>query len=283
MNPQLMRERAARVRSIPLPAVLQALGAEADRDDKAKWHTAQGVISVTGMKFMNWTRASGGGGAIDLVIHLGGLDFKCAVAWLCRRFPDGTDVPYCSCTTAPAQFKLPPPAPEQSGVVTRYLSVQRRIRPILIESLIRCGDLYGDHHANAVFLLRGQQNVAVGAELRGTGHAVWRGMAPGSRKDLGYFSIRHPGGDGVILCESAIDAISCLIIHPAQWCISTAGARPDPAWLPALLGQGASVSCGFDADTTGDAMALAMIRQHPSVKRLRPAQHDWNDMLTSQS
>jgi len=283
MNLQLMRERANRVRSIPLPSVLQALGAETDRDDKARWHTAQGVISVTGMKFMNWTRASGGGGAIDLVIHLSGLDFTRAVAWLCHRFPDGTDVPPCLCTTAPAQLKLPQPAPERICAVTRYLSSERRIRPALIESLILCGDLYGDHHANAVFLLRGKGNVAVGAELRGTGHTAWRGMAPGSRKELGYFSIRNPSIDGIILCESAIDALSCFTIHPAQWCISTAGARPNPSWLPALLGQGSSVACGFDADPTGDAMALAMCRLHPAVKRLRPAQHDWNDMLTSQS
>ena len=40
--------------------------------------------------------------------------------------------------------------------------------------------------------------------------AVWRGMAPGSQKDLGYFSVQEQDATMVILCESAIDAISCL-------------------------------------------------------------------------
>ena len=82
-----MQERANRVRGISLPAVLLATGAKPDRNDKARWHTSRGVISITGCKFMNWNLSTGGGGAIDLVIHLNGLDFKGAVAWLCRRFP----------------------------------------------------------------------------------------------------------------------------------------------------------------------------------------------------
>ena len=70
MNFQQMREQTDRVRSIPLPCVLLAVGAKPDRGDKSKWHTPQGVISVTGCKFMNWNSNTGGGGAIDLVIHL---------------------------------------------------------------------------------------------------------------------------------------------------------------------------------------------------------------------
>ncbi len=42
---------------------------------------------------------------------------------------------------------------------------------------------------NAVFLLLGNQNTPVGAELRGTTDRPWRGLAPGSHKDLGGFAI----------------------------------------------------------------------------------------------
>ena len=45
----------------------------------------------------------------------------------------------------------------------------------------------------------------------------------------------------VVLCESAIDAISCLTLHPGYQCLSTAGARPDPRWLPPLLDQGCQI------------------------------------------
>jgi len=87
----------------------------------------------------------------------------------------------------------------------------------------------------------------------------------------------------VILCESSIDAISCWLLHPASLCLSTSGARPNPRWLPELLSQGLPVYCAFDSDATGDAVAEQMMRLHPSLRRLRPSQHDWNDVLKSRS
>jgi len=277
-----MRERANRVRSIPLCSVLLAVGAEQDREDKARWHTRQGVISVTGMKFMNWNRVTGGGGAIDLIIHLNGLDFQSAVAWLRSHFPR------CDYAAPPPvapkpDLQLPVSEPSRLSSVKRYLIVERRIHPDRIKRLIQSGDLYADHYANAVFVLRSADNAPVGAELRGSGPRTWRGMAPGSRKDLSYFSVRESRIDGIILCESAIDAISCSLIHPHRWCLSTAGARPAPAWLPATISHGLPVYCGFDADPTGDDMANAMIERYPAIKRLRPPTHDWNDSLPPHS
>jgi len=262
--------------------VLLAVGAEQDRDDKARWHTLRGVISVTGMKFMNWNCAIGGGGAIDLIIHLYGLDFRGAVAWLCRHFP-GSTATQPSCTETRRKLTLPMSAPGKLTGVEHYLSAERRISHALIHRLIQSGDLYADNYANAVFILRGKHNAPVGAELRGTGHYVWRGMAPGTRKNLGYFSISNADVNGIILCESAIDAISCFAIHSGCWCISTAGARPTSSWLPPLIRHGPPVYCGFDADSTGDDMAETMIERHPTIKRLRPSQHDWNDLLKSLS
>src|SRR5262249_13404243 len=84
----------------------------------------------------------------------------------------------------------------------------------LTDSLIASGKLYADGRGNAVFLLQGKDNTPVGAELRGTGPQRWCGMAPDSQKDLGYFSVQAPDATMVILCESAIDAISCLLLHP---------------------------------------------------------------------
>jgi hypothetical protein len=139
--------------------------------------------------------------------------------------------------------------------------------------------LYADARANAVFLLLDAAALPVGAELRGITALTWRGMAPGSRKDRGFFgtpaTARHP----IVLCESAIDALSCHALHPDYRCLSTSGARPDPAWLLALIAQGLPIYCGFDADPTGDAMAQRMHQLHPSIRRLRPAAKDWNDLL----
>jgi len=274
------REQADRLRVIPLEAVLPLCGAEPDRHDKHKWHSPAGILSVAGPKFMNWHRGIGGGGAIDLVIHLKGFGFSEALDWLERHFAGALPSAPTPPTPRPA-LQLPVPHPGNLPRVSGYLTAQRGIAQATIDSLIQSGALYADSRANAVFLLRDKANLPVGAELRGTTEHSWRGMAPGSNKDLGYFSIPAPAASTIVLCESAIDAISCFALHPHHRCISTAGARPNPTWLPLLLAHASAVYCGFDADPTGDAMASAMITLHSAVKRLRPSLHDWNDVLTS--
>jgi hypothetical protein len=290
MNFQPLRKKADHLRTIPLTAVLRAWGAQPDPHDRHKWHTPQGVLSVTGAQFMNWSRGGGGGGAIDLVIHLNRSGFGQALDWLAAHFPSPpsqTDL-----CLAPPQFKLPPPDPTQLARVRHYLLQQRRLLPGLIDPLIQTGSLYADARANAVFVLRGQQDTPLGPELRGTTVRSWRGMAPGSKKDLGFFSIpsvsfpfpkAHAGQGALVLCASAIDAISCRILHPHLGCVSTAGARPNPRWLGPLLQQGHRLYCGFDTDTTGQAMAQAMMALYPAVQRMAPSDHDWNDTLPSRS
>jgi hypothetical protein len=279
MTFQEIRQRADHVRGIPLQSVLLLTGAERDRYDKAKWHTGKGTISFTGMKFMNWDQSVGGGGAIDLAMHLNDLDFKSAVEWLWNHFPH-PDHRELQLPCRP-KLTLPPPDPGKLPGVKRYLVHDRAIAVSLLQPLIESGRLYADDRGNAVFLLLGKENRPVGAELRGTTPARWRAMAPGSQKDLGYFSIPAPGTTTVVLCESAIDAISCFALHPTHLCISTAGARPNPRWLALLIHHGYEIYCGFDSDDTGESMATEMIALHPSVKRLRPMHHDWNDVLKS--
>jgi hypothetical protein len=278
-----IRDRAHRVRGIPLQDVLRLSGAEQDRYDKAKWHTPQGILSVTGPKFMNWTRGIGGGGAIDLVIHLHSMDFKTAVQWLWHHFPGAGSQEEPHRPPLSAGLKLPPEDAAKRARVRQYLVQDRGLPPAPVQSLIHSGRLYADPRGNAVFVLLGNENKPVGAELRGTSPRPWKAMATGSQKDLGYFSTLAPHPSTVILCESAIDAISCAAIHPQSLCLSTSGARPNPRWLAPLIRQGLPVYCGFDADATGDDLARAMIALHPTVKRLRPALHDWNDLLKAQS
>ena len=282
MNTPTGRQRTDRLRAIALTDILRAIDAHPDPHDPAKWHTPRGVLSVNGAKFFHWNEAAGGGGAIDLVMHLKGLCFKDAMDWLAQRFPTTAPQPQ----VAPASqraLRLPSPQPAHLGRVTRYLIEQRRLPAALLAHLLQTGRLYADARANAVFLLLGNDHRAVGAELRGTTAAPWRGLAPGSRKDLGYFSCGPTRAHELVLCESAIDAISCRTLYPQRLCISTAGARANPAWLPAILARGLITYCGFDADPTGEHMAQAMIALHPSIQRLRPSHHDWNDTLRARS
>lgn len=272
------RARAERLRALPLPVVLAALEATPDPGDRAKWRTARGVLSVTGAKFINWNQGVGGGGAIDLVMHVQEFGFGQALQWLEERFDPGSPVEP-GFRPAPRALTLPPPAVHHWPRVERYLIEQRRLPRPLLTPLVHAGILYADARANAVFLLGETPATAVGAELRGTTSGSWRGMAPGSRKDHGCFSVSTASVDALVLCESAIDALSCHALHPAFRCLSTSGARPDPAWLTVLLRLGLPIFCGFDADPTGDALAQRLILLHPAVRRLRPPAKDWNDAL----
>lgn len=298
MNFDDFRRRADRVREVPLETVLALRNAVRDRRDRQKWHTEQGPVSITGQKFTNWQRNAGGGGAIDLVMHLADLDVSAAVVWLERNAAGhaaaGVVAHHASSNRQAArvgsplnptgQLRLPICDPSKLPRVRKYLTRRRHLCSLVLEPLIEAGKLYADNRGNAVFLMvAGKANHPVGAELRGTGTRVWRGMAPGSRKDAGYFWLGPKSPERVVLCESAIDAISCYMLYPDRVCISTAGARPNPPWLRVILDHGYQVDCGFDADPPGDAAAREMTRLHPTIQRFRPAAKDWNVLLAPSS
>ena len=307
------RQRANAVRSIPLADALAKWGADRDRIDGNRWHTERGPVSITGGKFFNWHLQQGGGGSIDLVMHLGDCNASVAVRWLeqqlgdpgrttpitgsslfsladlargrsspisSRSFSDNTNVKVRS-------LSLPMASPGNLPRVRRYLTEQRRLCPSIIRSLITSGKLYADRCANAVFLMvAGKVQWPIGAELRGTGQRVWRGLAPGTRKDAGYFWISELGNSTsrskrIVLCESAIDAISCYQLDRSRICLSTAGARPDARWLAPLLSASYDIHCSFDDDEAGNTASRQMTRRHPSIRRLRPPAHDWNDALVA--
>jgi hypothetical protein len=271
------------VRHLDLKEVLNRTGAIKDNIDKAKWHTCQGLISVTGQKFINWSDGGiGGGGVIDLIIHLKQYDFKTAVNWLFDNFLiSGSQI---SNNTKPAikpALRLPKKDEKKLSRITNYLKYNRFVPPELINFLVKSGKLYADKKANAVFLLLGKEKTVVGAELRGTTTKRWRGMATGSRKDLGCFYIKRSHTNKMVLCESAIDALSCFALNRDFITLSTSGANPNPAWLTTFINKGFEIYCGFDADEIGDGLAEKMMRRYPSVKRLRPIKHDWNEILQS--
>ncbi|MEW5804899.1 MAG: DUF3991 and TOPRIM domain-containing protein [bacterium] len=288
-----IKNKANLVRQIDLVSVLKLTEAVQDKFDKHKWHTSQGVISVSGTKFINWNKGIGGGGAIDLAIHLNNFDFKTAVFWLARTFLSSlsSDVqrpcdskfneikPIPKPTFPKSTFQLPKKDDTRLPQVVNYLQNTRSIPLSLIKSLIHSGKLYADIKGNAVFLLLGKEKRVVGAELRGTTQMRWRGMAPGSRKDLGYFCAENPLAKNMVLCESAIDAISFCALCPTFLAVSTSGANPNPLWLASFINSEYEIYCGFDSDEAGDRLAHKMIALYPTVKRLRPSKHDWNDVL----
>jgi hypothetical protein len=201
------RRQADAVRSIPLEVVLTSWGAVRDRRDKSQWRTPRGPLSVTGIKFFNWHDCQGGGGAIDLVMHLSGWDAGRAIDWLSRHLGSGSANasstanataaginspsastsgrswwPSSGCDDDLKQLRLPAASLANLPRVHRYLTQQRGLAASILAPLIEAGKLYADGRGNAVFLMvAGKAQRAIGAELRGTGKQVWHGLAPGTR------------------------------------------------------------------------------------------------------
>lgn len=271
------------LRNIDLEEVLLCLGAKKDHYDKSKWHTAKGTVSLNGHKFFNWSKNKGGGGAIDLAMHLGNTGFHQTILWLQHNFSRPQAKPYSvKKTVTRHQLILPQKVNANMLRVFQYLHCQRCIPQKMIHSLIRSRRLYADARHNAVFVLLGKEKKAVGAELVGT-NCRWRGMAPGSRKNFGGFYMTKGRPDHIVLCESAIDTVSYCALHSDCMALSTAGASAGPAWLPKIINLGLEVYCGFDADDVGDSMANKMIGKYPAIQRKKPPQKDWNEVLMSRS
>ena len=221
---------------------------------------------------------------------MAGVDFRQAVAWLqqhlAANLPTSGDHAINALGTQstaaenPGGLRLPVPNDRQFGRVRQYLTQSRGLAVSLIERLVQSGKLYAGSRANAVFLLvagKAQRPVARNCVVPGRGPGA--GWHPAPARTWDTSGSVTPGSREIVLCESAIDAMSCFQIHPQRICISTSGVRADPPWLDGLLARGYDIFCGFDADGPGDAAAARMMALHPAVRRLRPPAHDWNDAL----
>lgn len=285
---QSLRATAERLRDAALEPLAERLGYARDPRHRQRWRRAGSVLSIRGAKFFDHACGRGGGGAIDLVMHVRGCGFREALAFL-----DGGPQPRPTPATTPVEqpcLRLPDPAPGQWPAVRDYLARVRCLDPALLEHCRRSGSLYADRRRNAVFTCRDHSHNTVGAELVGTctlpDASSFKGLAPGSRRDRGSFWLATSPAppSAILLTESAVDALSALLLPvpglPADCLlVSTAGtARRLPRWLS--IGPRAELLCGYDADAAGDRAAQALSRSHPQLRRLRPPDaKDWNDLL----
>jgi hypothetical protein len=289
---------ADEMRALPLEIVLDALGLEHSPATK-KWKSDKHSI---GLKAGNngktlWydfkaSRMKGKAGAIDLVMHTMDCDFTQALSWLADRFGPGAaqadlaarlrdqaarDVSRAVKDRPP--FKAPDLVEANWPHVRKWLIEERGLDADTVDEANRMGDIYADDRRNAVFLARDSAGVAVGAELKGTlPQRPFTGLAPGSSKAKGNFTVGAIRAKAVYLVESAIDALSLLILRRKEGetdcavvsCAGTAAEVPSRAKF-----RGVEVVCAYDADTQGDKAAKGL-----KLPRMRPTRgKDWNDQL----
>jgi len=307
---------AASVRAVPLESVIERLGGQVDRYNSAKWRLDGEHISITDERFYNHDRQQGGGGAIDLVMHATGHDYKEAVAYL--RDTHGAEAALTAATWHGARqahteaqgivehaerpaFRAPPPDDARWPQVRAYLINERALPARLVDQMHGRGLIYADHRANAVFLRQDADGQAVGGSLRGTASgSEFKGLAAGSRRDAGHFSFtmgepRQFQAPQVYLTESPIDALSraALLLRAGERGEMVFASTDGHGELPTRqvddgLTRHALIHCGFDRDAGGDTLWARVRERYPDagslVRDLPPkGAKDWNDALRQQS
>ncbi len=301
---------AAQVRAIDLPSVIERLGGQVDRHNAHKWRLDGEHISITGERFYNHDRQQGGGGAIDLVMHAAGYDYRAAVAYL--RDTHGAEAAITAATWHSARAgqqqaqeiveraERPPfhaPAPDEARwlAVRHYLVEQRQLPAARIDDLHARGTVYADSRSNAVFIRSDEDGQAVGASLRGTAPGSdFKGLAAGTRRDEGHFSFtvgkaEMHAAPQVYITESPIDALSraALLLAAGDRHEMTFASTDGHGELPRRqidegLARHALVHCSFDNDAGGATLWKRVQEAYPraeAIVRERPPTgcKDWND------
>jgi len=302
----------AQARQLDLRDTIQTLGGAQDRYDTHKWRVNDEHISINGERFYNHDQQKGGGGSIDLVMHVTGYSFTQAVAYL--NHEAGPELAVAAAANYGARermaqgqeivdrgerapFMQPQADEDRWPQVWAYLVEQRGIPRGMVDELHERGTLYADHRANAVFLRTDAEGQAVGASLRGTAPgSEFQGLAYGSRRDEGHFSFtigtpERYSAPQYHITESPIDALSRAAL------IQRAGERGEYVFLSndghgelpkqqieEGLARGALVHCGFDNDAGGHKLWAQVKEAYPraeAIVRERPpaGAKDWNDAL----
>jgi hypothetical protein len=287
----------ARIRALPLEAVLHRLGAERDpRDPAHNWRLGASRITVTDARFYDHNGAgalhrmrdgrAGGGGAIDLVQYLKDVGFREAMREL-----DALEVraiapalASASNTRTSADTRPPPrPAPDRLARAHWYLTAVRMIPEAIVEQGLHSNQVFADARGNVVFRLRDEAGQEIGYEVRGTYDKPYHSV----HGEKGMFVTKGDRARTVAFVESGIEALSYRALRGTGLIVSTTGSAIErPATMARLLkGRGYEIVTAFNADKSGDRMADRLRELVGSeVRRDRPSGErgkDWNEHLKS--
>ncbi len=282
------------LREIPLTQMAHELGLDPDPRDKHKWRNEYQVINITGSKFYDFHQMKGGGGAIDLVMHVERCNFSDAVTWLKDRWGESAAIQVITgqaeqvmAQKPRGEFVLPERSDEHWQSVREYLTRTRGLPGRLVDQLYDQGVIYADERQNAVFVRRSlEEGEVMGASLRGTAGVdnSFKGLAYGTRRSQGWFHT-VAGGEGedpiqrVVIVESAIDVLSYQTLFSPQ--VRTLYLSTDGAGYVPLEGlqKVPQIAIAVDRDEAGEDMALRLMQGLAQSERLVPSRKDWNEDL----
>ncbi|MBW4499623.1 MAG: plasmid recombination protein [Scytonema hyalinum WJT4-NPBG1] len=297
---ELWKAEANLLRDLPLEEVAYHLGLHLDDKGKHRWFGHGHIINIQGSKFYDFAgEQRGGGGAIDLVMHVLDCNFRQAVVWLHDQVGESgmqravthnarTQAQEIVLAEGAPQF-VPPPSDESRWLAVRqYLTVKRKLPENLVNTLHSLGLVYADKRQNAVFLMRSLNGETTGAFLRGT-HGEdnsFIGLAKGTKRTKGWFHLTMGGSitdpiQKAVLVKSPIDALSLAVLDQPQPERTLYLAVDSPRCLPVeFLSKIPRVIAAYDNDTAGNSTSEAIKEILPHTTRLKPKAKDWNEQLT---
>lgn len=292
-----LKEQADQLRALPLAEVLrrvygaQLVPGSRDTHRVRQFALADGrKVGVSpadrgGEVWIEQGSQKGQRGAINLVMHLDGIDYRSAVRVLADHF-DGAALAAEHARTLVAQAArdvaevrrdpapVPQPDPRRWPAVRRWLVEARALPGRLVDWLHHAGMVHADRLANAVFPRTGG-----GAFVRGTGPQAFHRTF--GQKECGPVLIDGPGATW--LCEAALDAASIKAHAPDARVIALGGALLSPADVRRLVPADRPVVLAFDRDQQGEAFERAAREIWPdAVSQPAPQGKDWNEAIQAQ-
>lgn len=297
---ELWESQANLLRDIPLESIAYHLGLHPHPKYQGRWVSANHTINITGSTFYDFVGAEhGGGGAIDLTMHLLNCNFREAVAWLHEIFGESEtlravthrareEAAVIIATEKPKQFVAPVPDKSKWDGVRDYLVGARKLPAALIDNLHIAGLIYSDEKQNAIFLMRSLPDGEItGAFLRGTyGHNnTFYGLAKGSKRNKGWFHFTTGGqGEGkiarAVLTKSPIEALSAAVLNHSLTEKTIYIAIDSHQCMPVeFLSYFKNIVAAYNNDTVGEEITGALLKVLPQTIRLKPLYDDWNQQL----
>lgn len=209
------------LRNIDLDSIITGFGYEKDKKQSDSrrnvYETSVGKISIQGPKFFNFSTNKGGGGAIDLTMHLKNCSFKDACNFLGgttrKERTTTTRKNYYSEKEKIKETNIPERDGSKINVAIDYLVNTRKIPSDFVNLMVKHNAIYANSYGSVVFkhcsFLPDDSGKfrTTGATVRGTKNKFKQTLG---NKDEGLFWFGKPvkEAEEVILAESPIDIIS---------------------------------------------------------------------------
>ena len=216
------------------------------------------------------------GNSVDFLVRYKGLSFTEAVTELCRF--NGNSV--VSAESGSTQgFSLPPAAKPPFHRARDYL-IGRCIPEDTVDGLISKGFVYQDFPYGNVIFVAPERDYC---EIRGTGTQKFHGCRKLKTDRFWYCLSGTERPTVAYICESAIDAVSLMLIQRRQGNSSPAayisiGGVANQQTIDRIKGRLPSV-LAVDNDLAGNACR----ERNPELTALIPHGKDWNDDLCAMS